>query len=230
MSLRAHAKPLDLYWNDMPKFAFQQQTSGRKKKEPESIKKGKRSDIKSEIVKKRSESESESVKKKREREKKEKGVEASVKKGKGREGIKEKSKKKGKGATVRVTEILVDQGKNNKLTTALFRHQQRLRDKTSSCQDITAYLTMFERVAQLLKVEEDTLAVRLVSLLIGMAAERYFTFDTTTISNFSDLKQASLYGFYETSMHYNQDYRNQKIRVGENYRQISACLLQLFAS
>lgn len=97
-------------------------------------------------------------------------------------------------------------------------------------EDIAAYLTRFERIAQLLKVEEDTLAVRLGSLLSGKAAELYSTFDTNTISDFSLLKQALLTGFDKTPERYRQDFRSNKIKVGESYRQFSTRLLQLFDS
>ena len=40
-------------------------------------------------------------------------------------------------------------------------------------EDIAAYLTRFERIARLLKIEDDTLAVRLGSLLTGKTASLY---------------------------------------------------------
>ena len=97
-------------------------------------------------------------------------------------------------------------------------------------EDIAAYLTRFERIAQLLKVDNATYAVRLGSLLTGKAAELYATLDINTISDFSLLKQALLTGFDKTPERYRQDFRNNRIRVGENYRQFSTRLLQLFDS
>ena len=52
-------------------------------------------------------------------------------------------------------------------------------------EDIASYLTRFERIAQLLGAEDDTLAIRLGSLLTGKAAKLYSTLDINTISDFS---------------------------------------------
>ncbi|MPC32498.1 hypothetical protein E2C01_025810 [Portunus trituberculatus] len=109
----------------------------------------------------------------------------------------------------------------------------RARTEASSLQkgeDIAAYLTRFERIATLLTIDEESLAVGLGSLLTGKAAELYFTFSTDTISNFSLLKRALLTGFDKTPEWYRLDFRNCKIRVGENYRQMSTRLQQLFDS
>ncbi|XP_076057552.1 uncharacterized protein LOC143035027 [Oratosquilla oratoria] len=95
-------------------------------------------------------------------------------------------------------------------------------------EDIASYLSRFERVANLLHVEEDSLAARLGSTLTGKAAELYSTFDLATISNFSLLKHALLTGFDKTPERYRLDFRNDKIRVGENYRQFATRLRQLF--
>ncbi|XP_076033642.1 uncharacterized protein LOC143020782 [Oratosquilla oratoria] len=95
-------------------------------------------------------------------------------------------------------------------------------------EDIASYLSRFERVANLLQVEEDSLAARLGSTLTGKAAELYSTFDLATTSNFSLLKQALLTGSDKTPERYRLDFRNDKIRVGENYRQFAIRLRQLF--
>ena len=97
-------------------------------------------------------------------------------------------------------------------------------------EDIASYLTRFERIAQLLGVKDDTLAVRLGSLLTGKAAKLYSTLDINTISDFSLLKQALLIGFDKTPERYRLDFRNSRIQVGENYRQFSTRLQQLFDS
>lgn len=48
------------------------------------------------------------------------------------------------------------------------------------------------------KVEEDTLAVKMGSLLTGKAAVVYFTLDTPTVFEYTLLKQALLAGFVKT--------------------------------
>lgn len=68
---------------------------------------------------------------------------------------------------------------------------------------------------QLLNVEKYALAIRLGSLLTGKAAELYSMFDTTTISDFSILKQALLTSFNETLDCYWQDFENNRIWVSE---------------
>ncbi|KAG0712585.1 hypothetical protein GWK47_018185 [Chionoecetes opilio] len=97
-------------------------------------------------------------------------------------------------------------------------------------EDIASYLTRFERIADLLQLKEDSLAVWLGSLLTGDAAELYSTFDSDTIGNFLLLKQALLTGFSKTPEHYRLDFRNNKIWIGENYRQFSTRLQQLLDS
>ncbi|XP_076064956.1 uncharacterized protein LOC143038997 [Oratosquilla oratoria] len=95
-------------------------------------------------------------------------------------------------------------------------------------EDIASYLSRFKGVANLLQVEEDSLAARLGSTLTGKAAELYSTFDLATISKFSLLKHALLTGFDKTPERYRLDFRNDKTRVGENYRQFATRLRQLF--
>ncbi|XP_076067759.1 uncharacterized protein LOC143040565 [Oratosquilla oratoria] len=94
-------------------------------------------------------------------------------------------------------------------------------------ENIASYLSRFERVANMLQAEEDSLAARLGSTLTGKAAELYSTFDLATISNFFLLKEALLTGFDKTPERYRLDFRN-KICVGENYRQFAIRLRQLF--
>ncbi|MPD04961.1 hypothetical protein E2C01_100676 [Portunus trituberculatus] len=88
-------------------------------------------------------------------------------------------------------------------------------------EDIAAYLTRFDRIATLLTIDEESLAVRLGSLLTGKAAELYSTFSTDTISDFPLLKKALLTSFDKTPERYRLDFRNCKIRVGENYHQMN---------
>ena len=96
--------------------------------------------------------------------------------------------------------------------------------------DIACYLTRFEWIATVLEVEENSLGVLLGSLLTGKEAELYSSLHTNTISNFTLLKQALLTGFDKTAERYQQELRSNKIKVGENYRQFSTRLLQLFDS
>lgn len=65
-------------------------------------------------------------------------------------------------------------------------------------EDIAAFITRFEIIAMLLEVREDTVAVRLGSLLTGKAAKLYSNPDTITISDLALLRHALLIGFDKT--------------------------------
>ncbi|KAK8382954.1 hypothetical protein O3P69_011484 [Scylla paramamosain] len=90
-------------------------------------------------------------------------------------------------------------------------------------EDVASYLTLLE-------VGESSLAVQMGSLLTRKAAELYSTLNTNTIGDFILLKQALLRGFNKTLERYQQDFRCNKINIGENYWQFSIRLLQLFDS
>ncbi|MPC85999.1 hypothetical protein E2C01_080811 [Portunus trituberculatus] len=76
-------------------------------------------------------------------------------------------------------------------------------------EDIATYLTRFERVAELLQLEPSTYA---------------------TTKDCDTLKKSLLTGFKKTADGYHLDFRNAKIRDGENYSQFSVHLARLFQS
>ena len=88
-------------------------------------------------------------------------------------------------------------------------------------EDITTFLTRFERIAHLLNVDETTYAVRLGSQLTGKAAEIYTTLPPEATGDYKLLKEALLKGFKKTADGYQFDFRCAKIRDGENYQQFS---------
>ena len=65
-------------------------------------------------------------------------------------------------------------------------------------EDITSYLSRFERVAELLDVDPASYAVRLGSLLTGKAAEMYTSLSADVTKDYKLLKKALLTGFNKT--------------------------------
>ncbi|MPC38080.1 hypothetical protein E2C01_031581 [Portunus trituberculatus] len=97
-------------------------------------------------------------------------------------------------------------------------------------EDIATYLTCFERVAGLLHLESSTYAVRLGCLLTGKAANLYVSLSPETTNDYDALTKSLLTGFKMTAERYCLDFRNTKIRDGENYSQFSVHLTRLFQS
>lgn len=88
-------------------------------------------------------------------------------------------------------------------------------------EDITTFLTQFERTAKLLQVDQVTYVVRLGSQLTGKAAEIYTTLPPETTEDYQLLKQTLLRGFEKTADGYRFDFCSPKIRQGENCQQFS---------
>ncbi|XP_050701836.1 uncharacterized protein LOC126988072 isoform X2 [Eriocheir sinensis] len=97
-------------------------------------------------------------------------------------------------------------------------------------EDIATYLTRFERVAELLQLDQDTYAVRLGCLLTGKAAELYVTLSPEITSDYDALRMSLLAGFKKTSDGYRLDFPSAKIRDGENYTEFTVHLTRLFQS
>ena len=89
-------------------------------------------------------------------------------------------------------------------------------------EDIATYLTRFERVAELLQLDVGTYDVRLGCLLTGKAAELYVSLSPEITCDYQELKRSLLAGFQKTSDGYRLDFRNAKIREGENYTVFSS--------
>ena len=75
-----------------------------------------------------------------------------------------------------------------------------------------------------------THAVRLGCLLTGNAAELYVSLSPEITRDYQELKRSLLAGFQKTSDENRLDFRNAKIRDGENYTQFSVHLTRLFQS
>lgn len=95
-------------------------------------------------------------------------------------------------------------------------------------EDIASYITRFERIADLLKLDEDLYAVRLGALLSGKAGKVYSSLSPQIISDYDLLKKALLKSFCKTSDGFRQDFRSSKIQPGETYQQFSIHLKRLF--
>ena len=95
-------------------------------------------------------------------------------------------------------------------------------------EDIATYLVRFERVAQMLQLEEQSYAVRIGCLLTGKAAELYTSLPPSTTQDYQQLKEALLTGFSKSPDGYRMDFRSAKIKVGQNYNQFATHLTKMF--
>lgn len=87
--------------------------------------------------------------------------------------------------------------------------------------DITSFLVRFERIAQLLSLNNYMYAVRLGSLLSGKAVDIYASLSSEITCNYELLKSALLVRFNKTSEGYRQEFRTAKIGPNEAYEQSS---------
>ncbi|XP_045134079.1 uncharacterized protein LOC123517739 [Portunus trituberculatus] len=94
--------------------------------------------------------------------------------------------------------------------------------------DISNFLVRFERVAELLQIDKDSYAARLGCLLTGKATELYTSLSADITEDYALLKKALLTGFSKTADNYRLEFRQARIRVGENYQQFSVHLTRLF--
>ena len=94
--------------------------------------------------------------------------------------------------------------------------------------DLVSYLTRFERIAELLKVDANDYAVRLGALLSGKAARIYTSFSPEVISDYTLLKKSLLRSFCKTTDGFRVDFRSSKIQPGETYQQFSIQLGRYF--
>ena len=95
-------------------------------------------------------------------------------------------------------------------------------------EDIASYLVRFERVAELLNVDEESYAIRLGSLLTGKAADIYISLSSEITKSYPSLKQALLTAFHKTPDGYRAEFRGAKVKSGESYQQFSTQLTRLF--
>ncbi|XP_047469564.1 uncharacterized protein LOC125025584 [Penaeus chinensis] len=95
-------------------------------------------------------------------------------------------------------------------------------------EDITSYQIKFERLSSLLNIKEETLAIRVGSLLTGKAVDIYTSLPPEITSDYQLLKKALLWGYSKTPASYRNDFRSAKIKYGETYEQFAVRLGRLF--
>ena len=94
--------------------------------------------------------------------------------------------------------------------------------------EITDYLTRFERIASSLKWEKTTWPAQLASLLQGKALTIYTSLDESVVSDYDSLKIALLKGYRRTTDHYRQEFRSAKIDGKMTYEQFMNSLFRNF--
>lgn len=95
-------------------------------------------------------------------------------------------------------------------------------------EDISAYLIRFERIAQLLQIDQNSYAVYLGSLLSGKALQIYSSLSEDITSDYNSLKAALLAGFNKNRETYREEFRNARIGSSDTYSQFAVRLDRLF--
>ena len=90
--------------------------------------------------------------------------------------------------------------------------------------DVTSYFVRFERVCQLLQLEENSFVVRLASLLEGRAAEIYSSLPPEITADYGLLKEAILAGFRKNYDTYRSEFRAARVGSDETYAQFVTTL------
>ena len=87
--------------------------------------------------------------------------------------------------------------------------------------NITSFFVRFERIADLLRINPNHYAVRLVTLLLGLAVDIYAALSPDITGDYSLLKKTLLAGYNKTPESYRFDIRQLKIGYQETYQQFS---------
>ena len=94
--------------------------------------------------------------------------------------------------------------------------------------DFASYLTRFERIAELLKVDKEAYAVTLGALLSGKAARIYTSLSPAIVADYTLLKKSLLKSFCKTPDGFRMDFRSTKIQPGETFEQFGIQLGRSF--
>ena len=94
--------------------------------------------------------------------------------------------------------------------------------------DITAYLTRFERVAAVYNWNDGRMAIQLANLLQDRALTIYSTFDDLTTSSYNSLKAALLKAFKLNEEHYRKEFRAARLGASSTFEQFATDLKRKF--
>ena len=90
--------------------------------------------------------------------------------------------------------------------------------------DISGFITRFEKMATLLHIPNDEWVVHFSSVLTGKALEKYVMLPISVTDNYQNLKREILLGFNRTPESYRTDFRNLRVEVDETFVQFVAKL------
>ena len=93
--------------------------------------------------------------------------------------------------------------------------------KLSEHEDIEAYLTTFERLMTIYKVEEMRWAVKLAPQLTGRVQQAYAAMSVEAAGDYAQVKQAILRRYDISEETYRQRFRGAKKKEGEAYVELS---------
>ena len=96
--------------------------------------------------------------------------------------------------------------------------------------DLSAYLTRFERISVVYKWDNFRKAIQLGSLLQDKALQIYSTFDDETTNDYDKLKQALLNSYKLNDEHYRKEFRNGRIKSDSTFQQFGIDLCRKFDS
>ena len=96
--------------------------------------------------------------------------------------------------------------------------------------DLSAYLTRFERVAVVYKWDSFRKAIQLASLLQDKALQIYSTYDDVTTNDYDKLKQALLNSYKLNDEHYRKEFRTSRIKPDATFQQFGIDLGRKFDS
>ena len=91
-------------------------------------------------------------------------------------------------------------------------------------EDISSFITRFERIASLLNLARDSYALRLGTVLGGRALDIYASLTPDTTNDYDALKRALLQGYNKTPDSYRKEFRSLRVGSNETFSQF-ACQL-----
>ena len=96
-------------------------------------------------------------------------------------------------------------------------------------EDITNFLLQFDRIAKLMGIPEDQLAIHLGASLSGKALRIYTSLDESSVSHYETLKTQLLAGFNKNPESYRNEFRGRRLEEEETYRQFAVQLRRLLS-
>ena len=95
-------------------------------------------------------------------------------------------------------------------------------------EDLSSYLTRFERIANVYKWDDAQKAIQLASLLKDKTLEIYSTYDDEISNSYDNLKEALLNSYRLNDDHYRKEFRTSRIKIDYTFKQFGIDLSRKF--